>query len=220
MRRRRVGVLGGTFDPIHVGHLAAARAAERALDLGEVRFVPSHIPPHRAERPAASRYHRFAMISLATADEDSWLASDVELDREGPSFTFDTLSVLHDQGLDPSQIFFITGADAFAEIATWSRYPQVLDAAHFVVVRRQGTSPDTLRARLPELRGRMIAADDLGTGPETRIVLIEADTPAVSSTEIRGRAHTGAPLTSLVPERVAVYITRHHLYGRRACDRR
>ena len=134
----RLGLLGGTFDPVHEGHLAAGRAARAALALDQVRLVPAHVPPHRAVGPRASTPHRFAMAAIAALDEPGWTVSDVELERDGPSFTYDTLAAAQASGLTASQIFFIIGADAFAEIATWSRYPAVLDLAHFVVVTRPG----------------------------------------------------------------------------------
>jgi nicotinate-nucleotide adenylyltransferase len=159
------------------------------------------------------------MVGLAVLNDETWRASDVELERGGPSYTIDTLSVLHRTGLDPSQIFFIIGADAFAEIATWSRYPRVLDAAHFAVVARPGTSAEALRARLPDLRARMVAPEEIEAGLDPRILLVEAETPDVSSTDIRRRAQAGAPLAGLVPEPVAVYITRHNLYVGPTCGR-
>ena len=159
--RPRVGLIGGTFDPIHVGHLSAAQAAGRALDLDLVRFIPSARPPHRPDSPQASEYHRLEMTRLAVADAAAaasparWEVSDQELRRDGPSFTIDTLGALQREGLSPLQLFFIIGADAFAEIASWHRYPAVLDAAHFAVVTRPGTTLDQLRNRLPALRDRM-----------------------------------------------------------------
>ncbi len=134
----RVGLLGGTLDPIHLGHIEAAAAARRALDLDRVYTLPSHLPPHRSQQPVASGYHRFAMTALAVNGVDGLTASDVELRTPGPSYTADTLSRFRERsGLSAAQIFFITGADAFAEIETWYRYPEVLDLAHFVVVSRR-----------------------------------------------------------------------------------
>jgi nicotinate-nucleotide adenylyltransferase len=211
----RVGVIGGTFDPIHAGHLAAADAAARALMLSEVRFMPSRVPPHRAEGTVASEYHRFAMVALAIIDDSRWRASDLELRRHGPSFTYDTLMAMHAEGLSPSQIFFITGADAFADISTWFRFPALLDAAHFVVVARPGADLEALKARLPALRSRMIGPGDLGLAELPRIILVDAATPDVSSTEIRRLARAGLSVRDLVPARVAVHIERHGLYGPR-----
>lgn len=211
--RPRVGVIGGMFDPIHLGHLAAAQAAAAALDLADVRFVPARIPPHRREGPDASGYHRFAMAALAVADVARWRVSDIELERDGPSYTYDTLLAMHAEGLVASQIFFITGADAFGDIATWSRYPDVLDAAHFVVVGRPGADVRGLDARLPALASRMSLPAELGADRSPRIVLLEAATPDVSSTDIRRRRQAGLPIGGLVPARVAEHIDRHGLYA-------
>ncbi len=158
----RVGVLGGTLDPIHCGHIAAAVAARDALDLTSVLVIPSRVPPHRSIQPQASAYHRFAMAALGVSGEPRLDVSDDELMAEGPSYTADTLERLHARGLAASQIFFIIGADAFAEIATWKRYPEVLDLAHFVVVSRPGHRIEALQARLPALAARMRLAGEDG----------------------------------------------------------
>jgi nicotinate-nucleotide adenylyltransferase len=214
-----LGVLGGTFDPIHLGHVAAAEAAQHALSLDRIVIVPSHIPPHRIDPTTASVEDRFAMAALAAA-RPGWSASRIEIDRDGPSYTYDTLVELM-QGPAPgtgsaspndgmreskgTQTFFITGADAFAEIATWSRYPAILDLANFVVVSRPGITLDSLRERVPSAFTTRPAAN-------TRVILVEAHTPDVSSTEIRRRARAGASLSGLVPESVADYIHPHGLY--------
>jgi len=215
--RPLVGLLGGTFDPIHRGHLAVARASQRALALDSVRFVPSARPPHRPDSPHASEYHRVQMIRLAvveaTATADTrWEVSDLELHRQGPSYTFDTLAELHREGLTALQICFITGADAFAEIATWHRYPEVLDSAHFVVVSRPGTTLDHLQQRLPALASRMTYAHDAATATTTQIVLVNAATPDISSTDIRRAAARGESLDQFVTPAVAAYIEQHSLY--------
>lgn len=206
----KLGVLGGTFDPIHLGHVAAAEAAQRALGLDEIILVPSRIPPHRADPVTASPADRFAMAELAAEGRPGWSASFIEIKREGPSYTYDTLTSL---GLALSerseskgtQLFFITGADAFAEIATWSRYPAVLDLANFVVVSRPGITLDSLRERVP-------SAFDRPSTAHTRVILVEANTPDVSSTDIRRRVRAGERLSGLVPPAVADYIQAHRLY--------
>lgn len=198
-----LGVLGGTFDPIHLGHVAAAEAAQEALSLQSMVLIPSRIPPHRADPVTAGPEDRFAMAELAAAGRQGWSASRIELDREGPSFTYDTLLEL---GKSSTQIFFITGADAFAEIATWSRYPAILDLANFVVVSRPGITLDSLRERVP-------SAFDLRPAAKTRVILVEAHTPDISSTDIRRRVRAGQSLSGYVPDRVADYIAAHHLYS-------
>jgi len=208
----RLGLFGGTFDPIHVGHLDAAAAARAALALDEVLFVPSHVPPHRATDPHATPFHRFAMVALATAGETAYRASDIELGRSGASYTYETLAALHAAGWRPAQLFFIIGADAFAEIASWHRYPAVLDAAHFAVVTRPGTTLDQLRSRLPALRDRMTTPAAAVTAVAPQIILIEGETPDVSSTEIRRLAARGDSVSGMVTPSVAAYIAQHSLY--------
>lgn len=206
----KLGVLGGTFDPIHNGHIAAAVAAQQALALDRVMLIPSRIPPHRAGPATATAEDRFAMVQLAAAGQPGWTASRIELDREGPSYSYDTLTALRDPG---TQIYFIVGADAFAEIDTWNRFPAVLDLAHFVVVSRPGNTLDSLRERVPTAFSRPFAATQ-GAQPstDTRVILVEANTPDISSTDIRRRVRAGEGLHGLVPDAVAAYISSHRLY--------
>jgi nicotinate-nucleotide adenylyltransferase len=157
-RSRRLGILGGMFDPIHVGHLDTASAAERVLHLTDILLIPARIPPHRPQ-PLASSYHRFAMVSMALTGRRGWRASDLELSRPTPSYTADTLRYFLSLGYFPTELVFITGADAFLEIATWKEYPALLDLAHFAVVTRPGVRLDEVPSRLPALRLRMRAAD-------------------------------------------------------------
>jgi nicotinate-nucleotide adenylyltransferase len=210
---RRLGVLGGTFDPVHMGHLDAADEAHRALGLDEVLFVPAHHPPHRSGGTAASVFHRFALLSLAVADRDGFRVSDVELRRGGPSYTADTLAELHRRGWQPWQIFFIIGSDAFADVAAWHGYPSILDACHFAVIARAGMSPTVAVAPEPALRGRVRPAGEAGReNLGTAIFLVDAATTAVSSTALRTRLATNETIDGLVPPAVEHHIRRHHLY--------
>ena len=210
----RIGVLGGTFDPIHFGHLDAAEAARTALQLDEVCVLPSHDPPHRNASPMASAFHRFALAALVIQGLPGYRVSDMELTRSGHSYTADSLRALHAAGWTSSQIFFILGADAFAEIATWREFPDVLDGAHFVVVARPGTTLDEAAARTPALRDRLHRAGQaLPAGGKTRVILIEARTRDISSTTIRARLRARQPIDDLVPAAVARHIAIHHLYG-------
>jgi nicotinate-nucleotide adenylyltransferase len=213
----RVGILGGTFDPLHTGHMAVAQAARHALGLEQVWLVPTRIPPHR-NGTRASIYHRFAMAALGALSVEGVQVSDLELDTPGPSYTCALLDRLHADGYPPSQIVFITGADAFADIASWRRYPALLDGAHFAVVSRPRQSVETMRARLPELRDRFVFAES----EEARsrldqatpsIFLIDAPTPDVSSTDLRQRLQGGGSIGGLVPAEVERYIQRHGLYA-------
>jgi nicotinate-nucleotide adenylyltransferase len=200
----RIGILGGTFDPIHLGHLEAASAAARTLSLDRVLLLPSRTPPHRSAEPRASVFHRFAMAALAAA-ERGMSVSDLELLREGPSYTALTLEAFHREGYAPARVFFITGSDAFAEVATWHDYPRILQLANFVVVSRPGAPRAS--ALIPTVESRA----NIPTGPTVHSV--EADTPDVSSTEIRRRVGAGESLEGLVPPSVAGHIRRHHLYA-------
>jgi nicotinate-nucleotide adenylyltransferase len=212
-----LGILGGTFDPVHRGHLEAAHAALRLLPLDRVLFVPAHVPPHRARAPHASAFHRFAMTAVAVLGEPACAVSDLEVVRPGPSFSIETLRTLHEHWR-PEQLFFITGADAFAEVETWYGYPAVLEASHFVVVTRPGYPLPRLRARLPALATRFVALDaatpldgrSMRSG--TAILAIEAQTSDVSSTEVRRRLAHHETVTGLVPDRVEQYIRQHQLY--------
>jgi nicotinate-nucleotide adenylyltransferase len=212
---RRLGLLGGTFDPVHYGHLDAAEAARTALRLDEVQLMPAHDPPHRQEDPRSSAFHRFALIALAIEGRPWLRASDRELRRTGaPSYTIDTLQTLHGEGWRPSQIFFILGTDAFAEIASWRSYPQVLDAAHFVVIARPGMASNAALARVPGIASRLQPAGEYPAAAEkTSVFIVEARTRDVSSTLIRARLTARERIDDLVPATVARHILAHHLYG-------
>lgn len=212
---RRLGVLGGTFDPIHFGHLDAAEAARAALELDEVLFIPAHDPPHKPGDPHASGFHRFALVALAIQEWPGYRASDMELAREGASYTVDTLRALHACGWIPSNVFFIIGADAFAEIATWREFPAVLDFAQFAVISRPGVPLDEALARTPEIASRVRVPATRAWNDEdgTAIYLVEARTRDVSSTAIRARLAQRKAIDDLVPAAVARHIVVHHLYG-------
>src|SRR6185295_1079958 len=197
MTPRRIGILGGTFDPIHCGHVDLARAAEEALGLTRLLIITSHLPPHRAA-PVASSFHRFAMVALAVANRPTWFASDVELRSNEPSYTSTTLRRLHADGYQPGELFFLIGADAFAEIETWRDYPQILGLAQFAVASRPGFPVSELRRRLPSLADRIVA--------------IDAPTADVSATDLRRRMAAGESIAGLVPPAVRQHIDQHGLY--------
>jgi nicotinate-nucleotide adenylyltransferase len=215
MKSRRLGILGGTFDPIHVGHLDAADAAVAALALDEIVLIPAYDQPLRVSEPRATVYHRFALAALAVEDRPDWHVSDMELVRQGRSYTEETLRAFHDCGWHTSQLFFILGADAFSGIASWRGYPRVLDLANFAVIARPGVTIEGTDARVPELRSRISSPpqDDDAIEVPPRIFLVHAHTRDVSSTMIRERLASGLPIDDLVPPRVARHIQKHHLYG-------
>ena len=190
MKSARLGILGGTFDPIHVGHLDAADAASAAMAIEEIVLIPAHDQPLRVIEPRASVYQRFAMTVLAVEDRPECHVSDMELARQGRSYTADTLRAVHAVGWKGSQLFFILGSDAFAGIAAWHGYPGFLDLAHFVVIARPGTSIEEATRRTPELRERMspVPREPVASDGPARIFLVHAHTRDVSSTMIRGRS--------------------------------
>jgi nicotinate-nucleotide adenylyltransferase len=223
MTSRRVGILGGMFDPIHSGHIDAGHAAALAVGLNRVVVIPAHIPPHRPQ-PLASPFHRFAMVSLAVGGNAGWRGSDVELRTESASYTSETLAKFHERGYGAAELFFIIGADAFAEIESWKDYPAILDQAHFAVVSRPRFHVSELPARLPNLKSRMTVPplDEIAQ-MEPVILLIDAQTADVSSTAIRRRVAESDSIAGLVPASVQQHIEQHGLYtpmmpGRRASD--
>jgi nicotinate-nucleotide adenylyltransferase len=213
MTTRRIALVGGTFDPVHRAHIEIAEIARARLDIDHVWLVPSHIPPHRPTSPVASAFQRFAMVALAIAEHPGLRAGEIELEESGPSFTARTLARLAEEGYAPSQIFFVTGADAFAEIETWRDYPALLDRAHFFVVSRPGSPVAVLPTRLPTLAPRMMDTTvPLRVPAQPSILLVDAATSDVSSTEIRRRLAAGLPLDGMVPAAVENFARRHQLY--------
>ena len=214
----RTGILGGRFDPIHLGHLETAEVARRVLALDRVLLLPTRCSPHRAVPARATDTDRLAMVTLATGNSAHLSPCDLELTSSAPSFTSVTLGRLRDHGYRRTQLFFIVGADAFAEIATWHDYPAVLDGAHFVVVSRPRHPVADLVETLPNLRTRMrpVTRDterlDVEADTAPAVFLIDTETPDVSSTDIRARVAHGEPLAGLVPVTVAAYIAYHRLY--------
>ena len=220
---RRIGILGGTFDPIHWGHMDLADAAIRELRLTRMFVITSNVPPHRPQ-PLASAYHRFAMAAVAVLDRPAWRAGDLELRHAAPSYTSHTLGRFHERGFASSELFFVIGADAFAEIGSWHDYPQILEAAHFAVVSRPGFPVGDLSRRLPLLAERMARPPiDAVDKIDPLIILIDAPTTDVSSTAIRDRLSNGESIDGLVQPGVQQHIEQHGLYtsttpGRRASD--
>ena len=223
MPDRRLGILGGTFDPVHLGHMDLADAAHKALGLTEVVLVPSNVPPHRPQ-PMTSAYHRFAMVAIAVQERPGWRAADLELRYDAPSFTSHTLDRLHALGYRPTELFFLIGADAFFEIASWRDYPHILEAAHFVVISRPRIPVREVAARLPHLSSRMVTRPaDAVSAAAPSIILIDAPTADVSSTAIREHLAAGESIAGLVLPRVRQHIEQHGLYtsitpGGRALD--
>src|SRR5258706_5510041 len=178
MKSGRLGILGGTFDPIHVGHLDAADAASAVMALDEIVLIPAHDQPLRVVHPRATAFQRFTLAVLAVEDRPECRVSDMELVRQCRSYTDDTLRALHDSGWRASQLFFILGSDAFAGIAGWHGYPRFLDLAHFAVIARPRMTIDEAPAKTPELRTRTGAPprEPVASDTSPRIFLVNAHT--------------------------------------------
>lgn len=221
----RIGILGGTFDPIHVGHLDAALAAKQALALNEVLVVPSRLTPHKSSKEQVPWQHRFTMSEIATADIPDMRVSAIELKipSSSPSYTSLTLQQLSESGYRSQELFFIIGSDAFSEIEQWHNYPQLIEQSHFVVISRSGLSNTALRKKLPSLSGRMrtiSATYDQSsalakTTKSPAIWLIETKTRNVSSSDIREALSKNQSTEGLLPAAVRSYISKHHLYSNR-----
>jgi nicotinate-nucleotide adenylyltransferase len=217
MKPPRLGIIGGTFDPIHNGHLNAAAAALKALRLTDVLFVPSGVPAHRKTEPKASADHRFAMTTLATANNERFKVSDLEIRATAPSYTARTLQQLAHNGYDPSQLFFITGSDAFVDIEHWYDYPELLNRSNFIVISRPGLPASTLPNQLPSLESRINLVTDTSqlitdTAPSTAIWLVDADTSNASSSDIRKGLEAGTSVSNMLPPLVETYIVKQLLY--------
>jgi nicotinate-nucleotide adenylyltransferase len=191
--RRRIGVMGGTFDPIHHGHLVAASEVQSVFDLDEVVFVPTGQPWQKDERAVSPAELRYLMTVVATASNPRFTVSRVDVDRPGPTYTIDTLRDLREHYPD-TDLFFITGADALAQILSWKAVDELFDLARFVGVNRPGH----------ELSGDGLPAD--------RVSLMEVPAMAISSTACRERVRAGEPVWYLVPDGVVQFIAKYRLY--------
>lgn len=188
---KRVGVMGGTFDPIHNGHLVAASEVAHSFGLDEVVFVPTGEPWQKSNVTPSE--HRYLMTVIATASNPQFTVSRVDIDREGPTYTIDTLRDLKQERPD-SEFFFITGADAIAQILSWRDHDELWDLAHFVAVSRPG---------------HVLTTAGL---PRNNVSQLEVPALAISSTSCRERVSHGEPVWYLVPDGVVQYIAKHHLY--------
>jgi len=205
---------GGTFDPIHEGHMAIARAARDACDAA-IHLLPAADPPHRAV-PGAAAVDRAAMVGLAIQDEPRLLLDLREMERAGPSWTVETLRHLRAELGPGVPLAWLVGADSFLGLPTWKSWRELLDLAHFIVADRPGSPLDgDLAAELDSaVAGRWTTnPDDLCHGPAGRVLLLHQPLQPQSATELRHRIAAGQPWRGLVPPDVAAYISEHGLYG-------
>jgi nicotinate-nucleotide adenylyltransferase len=196
VRRRRLGVMGGTFDPIHNGHLVAASEVQSWFDLDEVVFVPTGRPYRKDGEEVSPPEHRYLMTVVATASNPRFTTSRVDIERDGPTYTIDTLRDLAAEHPD-ADLYFITGADALAELLTWRDAGHLFELAHFVGCTRPGYEMEP---------------GNLTDIPKERVTILEIPALAISSTDCRNRRGRGEPVWYLVPDGVVQYIAKHDLY--------
>ncbi|MFI5100424.1 MAG: nicotinate-nucleotide adenylyltransferase [Actinomycetes bacterium] len=194
MAARRLGVMGGTFDPVHHGHLVAASEVAARFELDEVVFVPTGEPWQKTGRRVAAAEHRYLMTVIATASNPRFSVSRVDLDRDGPTYTIDTLTDLRAERGDDVEMYFITGADALGQILSWRDADRIATMAHFVGVTRPGH-----------------VLTDPGL-PNGRVSLVEIPALAISSSDCRERVGLNQPIWYLVPDGVVQYIAKSGLY--------
>lgn len=199
-QRLRLGVMGGTFDPIHHGHLVAASEVAARFALDEVVFVPTGVPWQKRDRQVSLAEDRYLMTVIATASNPRFSVSRVDIDRPGDTYTVDTLKDLRVERGDDVDLFFITGADALRQILTWRGADELFDLAHFVGVSRPGVPMD---------------ATDIAHLPSGKVTLLEVPAMAISSTACRERAEGGLPIWYLVPDGIVQYIAKRGLYPRK-----
>ncbi len=218
----RLGLLGGSFNPIHHGHLAIARHVQERLRLSQVLFIPTGDPPHKRDGALASANVRLEMVRLAIADDPLFTVSDIEMQRKGKSYSIDTIRAVRQQYGPSTELFFIIGLDAFLDFPTWREPQELLRICRFVVVPRPGQSFRTLAemSLLPPLDPESLT--ELDTGALNRLDIAVPSASGVtclavppcstSASEIRRRVRNGLPLVNMLPPLVESYILRHSLY--------
>lgn len=234
MANKHVGILGGTFDPPHLGHLLLAETIREDFDLEEVLFIPCNEPPHKDRPELTAATHRYAMVVAATLHNPAFSPSPVEVNRPGKSYSIDTVRALREERGNDVELYFVAGLDAFLEIQTWKSYEELLDACHFIVVSRPSNSFDRVSEVLPERFHDRIAdvrrgdqrppkpgaARAEGAGEAgSRIFLSDAVYLDVSGTEIRERARAGCSVRYRVTPEVERYLRAHDLYAKSEAKR-
>jgi nicotinate-nucleotide adenylyltransferase len=199
---QRIGVIGGTFDPIHYGHLAAAEEARVRMNLERVLFVVAGVPPHKLDEEVTPVEHRLAIVSLAIASNPHFEISRVDVDRPGPSYTVDTISILRKQWGQETEVYFIMGLDSLVELPTWHHPQRLIQLCRLLAVKRPGFETDMaeLEASVP--------------GMSSRVEIIDMPEMDISSSDLQQRVRDGLPIKYQVPEEVERYIMEHGLYRR------
>ncbi len=201
MKKRRIGIMGGTFDPIHIGHLVIAEAVYEAYELEKVLFIPASVPPHKPGIKVAPVLNRYVMAVLATAGHPAFSVSSIEMNRSGPSYSYDTVQALRQEMGEDCEFFFIVGSDAVKELATWNHIDELLSLCHFVAATRPGSSE---------------AVDEVirqfGKKGQEKIHHLSTPELEISATDIRRRIQEGRSVRFILPESVEAYIRKEGLY--------
>lgn len=212
---RRIGLFGGTFNPVHLGHLRSAEEIREQFDLAKIIFIPAHMPPHKRVRMAPAS-HRLAMVRQAIRDNPWFEASDIELQRQGNSYSFETIDYFTRLLGSRAELFFIIGSDVFRDISTWKQYPHFFAACNFIIMTRPGSPVQDPAALLPRdldrhfsyhARRRCFVHCSGRCIHVCNVTLLD-----IASTEIRSRLATGRSIQYLVPRPVALYIKDQNLY--------
>ena len=218
--KKRIGLFGGTFDPIHNGHIKAAESVQDIFSFDKILFIPSYIPPHKESGNVASAAHRLKMVELALTSFERFSPSSIEIDARGTSYSIVTLSRIKKM-FPETDIFFLLGVDAFLEIETWKDYRDVLEQCSFIVMSRPGYCLDDAKGTLTEkYNQRMVEVSEPVHKDKKgffnhKIYLLSIQTLNVSSSEVRERVETNQSIVGMVPESVENYIKERHLYSRK-----
>jgi nicotinate-nucleotide adenylyltransferase len=220
VQKKRIAIYGGTFDPVHLGHIDVAKSVLQLFEIDEVVFVPALLAPHKLTRAVTSHLHRHAMLTLATQDDSEIIVSTFELEAANRRYTVDTVAHFQEQFGETADLFFIMGADSWSEITTWREWERLLTMINHIVVTRPGYElqidhvPELIRERILDLRKSYKASQPALTQGRERIFITDAVMRDISATDIRRAASEGrlADLETLVPERVGQYIRKYNLY--------
>ncbi|NLX61571.1 MAG: nicotinate-nucleotide adenylyltransferase [Tissierellia bacterium] len=199
---KKIGIMGGTFDPIHIGHLLIAEYARISFKLDKILFIPTGNPPHKKKKHITSDMHRYNMVLLATNSNENFLLSTIEMDRKGVTYTIDTINALKSI-YDNTDFYFIMGADSLLQIYSWKDYEKLLNMCKFIVAKRPGYKDN----KLDEVKS------DLNLKYNSQIFIMEGPLLDISSSQIRERVKKGISITYLVPRAVEIYIYKHKLYS-------
>jgi nicotinate-nucleotide adenylyltransferase len=219
-KRQQIGLLGGTFDPVHNGHMAVASHVLETLALDSIWFIPAALPPHKGGhadgRDITSFADRISMLEIAIGNKNSFIISDIEAKRSAPSYSIDTINILNQQIGGQADLYFIIGADAFIEIDTWKRFEKLPALVSFVIISRPSYPPDKVGEVIRDyFTGyEYDSSHQTWNSPQSKgaFILQHMEPVTISSTEIRKRVRRGEDITGLVPQAVKDYIRKQGLY--------